>query len=384
MRGTGRVFVSTSFSAFSVFCMCRRRGRLSYGSGRLPPPELGGRLALFSKDVRWYPASPCVCARFCQLVTDIRGCPPRLPRSPPLCRLHHASSRQYPAATSTARQPPPTSTASSGAYMFGPLAHARLQRGCTTTTSTWPNFVRFHPTVSCVPAMASVLKAALVAVLALAVAGAHAQCSGYTSCDSCAGSGECKDRWNREGGNHGRVLERKECRWGRGVEGAPTGGQGAREARDTRATRVLAGWGNDRPLNGRMGDGANELEERRRFCARFLDSERDEDKVGAELFPLCPPRSLPPSSLLPPSLLPPSSLLPPPCFPPRFPAEHESIPPSLPSAFTRHSSACASSPFFSLCSACARRRRVFESARARARTRVRFCVRALALVASRV
>ena len=146
MRGTGRVFVSTSFSAFSVFCMCRRRGRLSYGSGRLPPPELGGRLALFSKDVRWYPASPCVCARFCQLVTDIRGCPPRLPRSPPLCRLHHASSRQYPAATSTARQPPPTSTASSGAYMFGPLAHARLQRGCTTTTSTWPNFVRFHPT----------------------------------------------------------------------------------------------------------------------------------------------------------------------------------------------------------------------------------------------
>ena len=146
LRGTGRVFVSTSFSAFSVFCMCRRRGRLSYGSGRLPPPELGGRLALFSKDVRWYPASPCVCARFCQLVTDIRGCPPRLPRSPPLCRLHHASSRQYPAATSTARQPPPTSTASSGAYMFGPLAHARLQRGCTTTTSTWPNFVRFHPT----------------------------------------------------------------------------------------------------------------------------------------------------------------------------------------------------------------------------------------------
>ena len=151
LRGTGRVFVSTSFSAFSVFCMCRRRGRLSYGSGRLPPPELGGRLALFSKDVRWYPASPCVCARFCQLVTDIRGCPPRLPRSPPLCRLHHASSRQYPAATSTARQPPPTSTASSGAYMFGPLAHARLQRGCTTTTSTWPNFVRFHPTVSCPP-----------------------------------------------------------------------------------------------------------------------------------------------------------------------------------------------------------------------------------------
>ena len=157
-------------------------------------------------------------------------------------------------------------------------------------TSLYPVFIA--------TAMASTLKAALVAVLALAVAGAHAQCSGYTSCDSCAGSGECKDRWNREGGNQGRVLE-----WTRvGTRGrgrTRAGAERAREARDTRETRVLACWGNDRPLNGRMCDGANELEERRRFCARFLDSERDEDKVGVELFPLCPPRSLAPPSLPP-------------------------------------------------------------------------------------